>query len=217
MKILDIHTHHPAPQPEAVVSIMLPLEELPELLPDQAYSVGIHPWTPADQVDDRCWQTLEALAERPEVVAIGECGLDLAKNASPLFRQLQIFKRHIELSEKLHKPMIIHSVKSHDIIAGMRRDIKPTQNWAIHGFRQNPLTAAMLLRSGCWLSFGPLLNEDTVRQCPPDRILTETDDSDASIDDVILTVARAAGRPVREEIKENIRHFLSPADDFKEK
>ena len=44
-EILDIHTHKKAPQPEAIVSIRLGHDNLPEPdTDDQLYSIGIHPW-----------------------------------------------------------------------------------------------------------------------------------------------------------------------------
>lgn len=206
MEILDIHTHHAAPDYRAVVSIKSG-EDL-TLLDHQAYSIGFHPWDHSDNPSEEEWERLERLAARPEILAIGECGIDLSRQPAPMFRQLQIFRRHVELSERLGKPLIIHSVKAHDIIAGMRRDLAPAQNWVVHGFRQKPEVARMLLRAGCWLSFGPLFNEDTLRSVPSDRILAETDASDDSIENVILAMSRGAGRNVREEIERNSAIFL---------
>ena len=40
-RILDIHTHRPAPQPEALVCVS-PADFNP--VEGQFYSVGIHPW-----------------------------------------------------------------------------------------------------------------------------------------------------------------------------
>ncbi len=67
--ILDIHTHHPAPQPNAVVCVS-PDDFNP--IENQLYSVGIHPWKTADALSDDIWEKLEAAAEHPQVVAIGD-------------------------------------------------------------------------------------------------------------------------------------------------
>ena len=115
MDILDIHTHHPVPQPQGVVALCAhPERGIPPLAESQRYSVGIHPWDTIAEPDEAMWQNIEKTASRPEVVAIGESGVDLTPRGGPLFRQLQIFKRHIDLSERLRKPMVIHDVKGHD-------------------------------------------------------------------------------------------------------
>ena len=51
--ILDIHTHHPAPQPNAVVCVS-PDDFNP--IENQLYSVGIHPWKTADALSDDIWE-----------------------------------------------------------------------------------------------------------------------------------------------------------------
>lgn len=208
MEILDIHTHHSVPQPEGVVSLRVSKEGESYLLePEQAYSVGIHPWdTVADAIESR-FPLLETLASQPGVVAIGEAGIDL-NVGGPLFRQLQIFRNHVELSEELQKPLIIHNVKGHDIIIGAHRDLHPAQKWAIHGFRQKPEVAQMFLRAGFYLSFGAVFNPETLAAMPADRILAETDDSELSIHEVIKRLSEVRGEDMLPLIKENTRIFL---------
>lgn len=210
MKTLDIHTHHPAPQPEAILALMIKKgEDKFKLHKNQQYSIGIHPWDTEDETEEREWDLLEELARRPEIVAIGETGLDLTPKGGPLFRQLQVFKRHVDLSEALGKPLIVHNVKSHDIIAGARRDMKPTQPWAIHGFRKKPEVAEMLLRAGCWLSFGEEFNPEALLFTPEDRILAETDNSNLSIEEIIARLSATRGKDLTEIIAANTERFLS--------
>lgn len=208
MEILDIHTHHSVPQPEGVVSLRVRKEGESYLLePHQAYSVGIHPWdTVADEIESR-FSLLETLASQPGVVAIGEAGIDL-NVGGPLFRQLQIFREHVELSEELQKPLIIHNVKGHDIIIGAHRDLRPSQKWAIHGFRQKPEVAQMFIRAGFYLSFGAEFNPETLAAMPRERILAETDDSELSIQEVIKKLSEVRGEEMLPLIKENTRIFL---------
>ena len=87
--ILDIHTHHPAPQPEAVVCVT---PENFNPMEGQLYSCGIHPWDSAGEIPDSVWEALATAARHPQVKAIGECGLDLVKGGA-LFRQMQVMKR----------------------------------------------------------------------------------------------------------------------------
>ncbi|MDE6393489.1 MAG: TatD family hydrolase [Muribaculaceae bacterium] len=209
MEILDIHTHHEAPQPQGVVALCLrDGEATPSMMPTQRYSVGIHPWDTTLEPSEKLWTRVETAASLPETVAIGESGVDLTPRGGPMFRQIQIFRRHTDLSEKLCKPLVIHDVKGHDVIIGCRRDLHPAQNWVIHGFRRKAEVARMLLRAGCWLSFGAEFNPDALRATPADRILAETDESPLTIDEVITRLSAAYGSDLRETIAANTRKFL---------
>lgn len=209
MPTLDIHTHHAAPQPEAVVALMVQSgEKLTPLIANQKYSIGIHPWHTMEEISEQQWRALEEIASLPEIVAIGETGIDLTPRGGPLFRQLLVFKRHIEISEQLGKPLIVHDVKAHDIIVGTRRDMKPARPWAIHGFRGKKGVADMLVRAGCYLSFGPNFNPESLRSVPQERILAETDDSDVAIEEVVNNLSQAYGKELTDIIAENTRRFL---------
>ena len=209
MKIIDIHTHNTLPQPNAIEAICIKNDTpSPTLEKGQLYSVGIHPWDTVDDITPDTFERLDRLAEDPGVAAVGECGIDLTPHGGPMFRQIQIFKHHIDLSERIAKPLVVHNVKSHDIIVGARKDLKPTQNWAIHGFRGKPEVAAMLIRCGCFLSFGELFNADTIRMVPADHILAETDNSYLSIEEIIYQLSRARGEDLSEIIPANTHRFL---------
>lgn len=190
MQILDIHTHRPAPYPEGVVSLRINGDSFADLLPGQLYSAGIHPWDIPDLDSEKAFPQLEAIVNNPQIVAIGECGVDLMRGG-PMFRQLQVFRRHVELSETIGKPLIIHCVKGDDIICGLRRDMHPAKPWIIHGYRGKPGGAASLLRAGCHLSFGEKFNPDTVAAVlasAPDRLLAETDESPLPITQIIASL-----------------------------
>jgi len=209
-KILDIHTHHTAPQPEGVISLRVGGEHsLPPIENGQAYSVGVHPWDTAGEIPDTVWEQLEKLASLPEVVAIGEAGVDLNVAKVPLFRQMLALKRQIMLSEELHKPLVIHNVKATDVIVGMKKDLKPSQNWVIHGFRGKPEVSYMLRRPGIYFSFGAMFNTKTLREMPEELILAETDESETDIREVIRQISQVRGKDMTEVIAANTRRFLN--------
>lgn len=209
---LDIHTHHPAPQPYGVVSATLedfnPVE-------GQRYSLGVHPWTVKAVPDRAFWEEFERKASHPSVVAIGECGIDRIKGA-PLFIQMIVFKQQILISEKLGKPMVIHDVKAHDQILGMRKDGDLRQNWVIHGFRGKPTIGKMYTDAGIYLSFGEKYNPETLKSMPRGLILSETDESSLTIQEVIsnLSATLNGGEPgqttaTTEMIESNTKVFLN--------
>ena len=203
--ILDIHTHHPAPQPCGVIAVN-PSEFQP--IPDQFYSIGIHPWDTGGEINEDTWESMEKYASDPQVVAIGECGIDLLKGG-PLFKQMQVFKRQIDLSEKIHKPLIIHDVRAHDVIVGLKRDLKPTQQWMVHGFRGKPTVAKMLNDAGIWLSFGEKFNPLSLQSVPIEMILAETDESEMSIFEIIKTLSAVKGTDLTQDIARNVGRFIN--------
>ena len=203
--ILDIHTHHPAPQPCGVIAVN-PSEFQP--IPDQFYSIGIHPWDIGGEINEDTWESLEKYASDPQVVAIGECGIDLLKGGH-LFKQMQVFKRQIDLSEKIHKPLIIHDVRAHDVIVGLKRDLKPTQQWMVHGFRGKPTVAKMLNDAGIWLSFGEKFNPLSLQAVPVEMILAETDESEMSIFEIIKTLSAVKGTDLTQDIARNVGRFIN--------
>lgn len=202
--IFDIHSHRSAPYPEGVVS----LDSLDALLLEgQLYSAGIHPWDTKEMPSEELFNKLEVLAADPRVVAIGECGVDLQKGG-PMFRQLQVLKRQIDLSERLEKPLVLHCVKGADIIMGLKRDLQPRQQWVVHGFRGKPELAAQLVAKGIMLSFGEKFNPDTVKTMPGDMLLAETDDSVLPIEEVISRLSEAAGTDLMPVVAANAARVL---------
>ena len=59
---------------------------------------------------DEYWHELEQLAQHPKTVAIGETGLDYFRDQSEETKQKQVelFKKHIELANKVGKPLMLH-------------------------------------------------------------------------------------------------------------
>lgn len=213
--ILDIHTHKLSPDPEAVIDISSFVRDsagdvIPEGYPEnQLFSVGIHPWWLTEDVPDSLFEKVEAAARLPQVALIGEAGMDIPKGG-PLFRQMIIFKRMVELSEAVAKPLLIHDVKAHDILLGLHKEMKPSQPWILHGFRGKPSVAQMFLREGgIWFSFGEMFNPMTVHNLPADRILTETDESALPIREIIHQLSDTRGTDVTHFIVGNTERLLS--------
>jgi TatD DNase family protein len=72
-------------------------------------SVGIHPHEAKDYPPKSPkLEEFSALATRPKVVAIGECGLDFYYNHSPKEDQARLLHLQIELALKHDLPMIFH-------------------------------------------------------------------------------------------------------------
>lgn len=166
----DIHTHNLKAGPDAIIN--LPWRS--SLPPEGYFSAGIHPWdTSKVSSEDLAW--VESLSKDPRVVAIGEAGLDALRGAS-LPEQEAIFRRHVELSERAGKPLIIHAVRTLHHIIRLRKELRPSQRWIIHGFRGKPDLARQLLDAGIDISLGMRFNPDTENIIPADRLFRESDE-----------------------------------------
>lgn len=160
--------------------------------PGRLYSAGIHPWN-AGRWTAGDLELLTALAGRPEVVAIGETGLDSARAGADTEAQRELLMRHIELSERAGKPLLLHVVRQFNEIMALKRQLKPRQAWVIHGFRGKPELARQLIRAGFYLSYGERFNAGAVAVTPPERMLAETDESELGIDEIVRRLGVTPG------------------------
>ena len=174
----DFHTHNLlAPEGKAIIN--LPEEALLnpaafQLRPHCLYSAGIHPWWTSSDTEQH-FSGLYLWAQHPQVVAIGECGLDKLQGGR-LPHQQEVFERQIALAEAVGKPMTVHCVKSFDLLLSIYRRLRPQTTWTIHGFRGKPELAQTLLRAGMNLSFGKHYNEESFALTPIHRRHQESDD-----------------------------------------
>ncbi|MDE6371055.1 MAG: TatD family hydrolase [Duncaniella sp.] len=190
--ITDNHTH--TARPGAVVNVD-PVEFRGGVFTPVAgwsYSAGIHPWN-AGRWTEADMERLERLAVNPQVVAIGETGLDSVRAEAGLEVQTELLMRHVELSERTGKPLLLHVVRRFDDIMELKKRLDPAQAWVIHGFRGKPQLAEQLLRRGFYLSFGERFNPEAVAVTPPARMLAETDESELGIEEIVARLGVTPG------------------------
>ena len=113
--------------------------------------MGIHPWHLTESNADGHWQWLVEMANRPQVVAIGEGGLDKLKGPS-LVLQMDVFKRCVLLAEERSLPLIIHAVKCSNELIRLKKELRPVQPWIIHGYRGNPQITKQMAKVGFMFS-----------------------------------------------------------------
>lgn len=203
----DIHTHcQPEVPGEAIVNCF------PEtFVPQQEgwYSVGIHPWYIASfaaSLNDSKAR-FEDLLDHPQVLAVGEAGLDKLAEA-PLTLQIEVFEYQARLAEEANKPLIIHLVKAVDELLKLKQKIQPVKPWIIHGFRGKAALAEEYLRHGFYLSFGEKYQEEALCIMPSERLFIETDESTVSVDTLYERAAILRKTPL-EELRRTIRKNVS--------
>lgn len=175
---MDFHTHN-IMATDAIINMSKAWLLSPELFKPRAeatYSVGIHPWWTIDKDEtERMLHNLPQLLSHPQVVALGECGLDALQGAS-LEEQERIFIAQIAFAEKFNQPVTLHIVRCFDRLLRLKKQLKPTTQWTVHGFRGKPTLAQQLLRAGLDLSFGVHFNPQSYELTPPTRRHRETDE-----------------------------------------
>jgi len=149
-------------------------------------SLGIHPQE-AKQCTPELFEQLEQLLKNPSVIALGETGFDYHYENSSRNTQKEVFIKHIELSIKIGKPLVIHCRPSSsagkdaydDLIQILKE--RPCRG-VIHCFSGSVAEAVELAAIGYYLGIdGPItypkseILREVVKQIPLDRLLTETD------------------------------------------
>ena len=140
-------------------------------------TAGLHPHEATNGVD-----SIVAFLDDPEVIAIGECGLDYYYDHSPRDVQRTAFAAQIQLAHDRTLPLIVHTrdawADTFDVFAAEG----VPEHTIFHCFTGGPDEARRCLDLGAYLSFSGIVTfrnatdlHAAARMCPPDRMLAETD------------------------------------------
>ncbi len=146
-------------------------------------AVGIHP-----ENIEAGWEEdlikIKAIAEtEPKVKAIGEIGFDYYWEKDEHKRALQqvVFRRQMELAEKLNLPVIIHDREAHSDSLEMAKRFKGVQG-VFHCYSGSAEMAKELVKLGYYISFTGVITFknarkaiEVIKEIPIDRIMLETD------------------------------------------
>ncbi len=158
--------------------------KLAEENPGVYAALGIHP-NYCHEASLAQWQEIETLIDRPEVVAIGETGLDDHWDFCPFELQQAYFLRHIQLSHRSGLPFIVHmrdcEPQMLETLASSRNS-SGQLNGVMHSFCGSPSAAEQCLDWGMHISFAGMLTfkknhelRKIAASIPSDRLLIETD------------------------------------------
>lgn len=153
-------------------------------------SLGLHPCYEVDV--EPTTEELVALSDHPQVIAIGETGLDYfmgkrePQDPAGFDWQRERFRRHIQASIETQKPFIVHTrAAADDTIQIMREELGESGQapyGLIHCFSENWDFAKAALDLGLYISISGIVTfhsadmlRDVVKKLPMDRILVETD------------------------------------------
>ncbi|MFA8298877.1 MAG: TatD family hydrolase [Hyphomicrobiales bacterium] len=183
-KFIDIHTHSTGEGDVEIINIM-PGDSSSGIF----YSIGIHP-SYIDKYQSHGFDILKEEINKKNCLAVGESGIDLFRKEVSLSVQKDVFIRHIELSELYKKPLVIHAVRSYNHIIELKKLIRPSMKWIIHGFYGGDQVLSSLLNHGIYISFGPNIFHrsqkftSSIKLMPLNQLFFETDEYNIEISDV---------------------------------
>lgn len=153
---------------------------LAERFPGVHAAVAVHPHEAAT-VTPEAMADLRALAAHQHVVAVGETGLDYAKDHAPREVQRQAFVDHIHLSRELDLPLIIHCRDAHPDVLDIL-DHEQAGRVIMHAFSGSADVARACVARGYFISLaGPVTFANArglaqvAREVPLEQVLVESD------------------------------------------
>lgn len=213
---IDVHTHSLNTMGYLSIFNHMLANQDEASIPSGLYSAGLHPWDIAKAKTD--WQhTLERLCLDPNLVAIGETGIDLSRGET-LEKQRSIFETHLKLASFFDLPVIIHCVRAHGEILRSLKGIAVQTPIVYHGFENGWKQATKLLDAGLYISFGKALLypshpvAEVIKKAPPDRILLETDTYEGEITNIYKVAAHILHLPLEtlaEQITLNVNKIFN--------
>jgi len=149
--------------------------------PGCSATAGVHPHE-ASAWSEETERRVRALLVEPEVVAVGETGLDYHYYHSPRDIQRWAFEAQLALAAELRKPAVVHAREADDDVAALVRAWgHKVPAIVLHSFAGSRTVFDAGMSVGAYFSFSGMITfknwNPAVRpsDCPTDRLLVETD------------------------------------------
>lgn len=151
--------------------------------PDIWCTVGVHPHEAKDHTAMTA-ADLVALAGRPRVVGIGECGLDFHYDLSPRDVQAAVFREHIQAARETGLPLVVHTREADGVMAAILTEehARGPFKLLMHCYTSGAKLAETAAELGAWFSVSGIATfkaagdvREVIRAMPADRIIVETD------------------------------------------
>lgn len=143
-------------------------------------TAGIHPHAASTWSPEAMTRVGELLGE-PEVVGVGETGLDFHYDNSPRDSQLRSFEAHLDLAEETGLPVVVHSRSADREMIEVLRRRGARVSGVLHCFTGTDELFDAGLEAGWCFSFGGMVTfksfagQDHLERIPWDRLMLETD------------------------------------------
>ena len=162
-------------------------------------AAGVHPWRAAEI------GAAESLSP-----AMFEGARDVDRKA-----QERLFRRHLEIAERLRLPVVIHCVRAFEPTMKILAEYRLAAV-IFHGFIGSAQMAERAVAEGYYLSFGVMTPRSpktvaALRSTPDGRLFAETDDSGADIERIYAMIAEIRGtdaESLKRVITENYKRIF---------
>lgn len=144
---------------------------------------GVHPHDSAEYENITARDVLQNTLN-PQVIGIGECGLDYYYDFAPRDVQIKVFKQMILAAQESGLPLVVHTREAEDDTMELLRQayLQKTFKGVIHCFSSDFRLARAALELGFYISASGIITfknsqdiRDSFKQIPLDRLLIETD------------------------------------------
>ena len=170
-----------------MLCVCIDMENLPDVLDiarrfeQVSASVGVHPEAQGGREPEA--DELADLAGDPQVVAIGETGLDYFRCEGDMRWQQERLRRHVAAARRVGKPLIIHMREATEDTLGILREERAADvGGVMHCFVEDWAAAKAAMDLNFYISFSGIVTfrnatqlKDVAARMPEDRILIETD------------------------------------------
>ena len=146
-------------------------------------SLGIHPHE-SHSMSDKIKTIIKELSKNKKVIGIGETGLDFFYNHSDRDTQINSFIKHIEISQELQLPLIVHMREAEDDMLKIIKKYHSQKKFSgvIHCFTGSYEFMKNMLPYNFYFSISGIATfknsyelRETIKKIPLDKILVETD------------------------------------------
>ncbi|MCB0348438.1 MAG: TatD family hydrolase [Bdellovibrionales bacterium] len=144
-------------------------------------TLGIHPHD-ANLYTDEVEKKIISRLSSPEVVAVGEIGLDYYYKNSAIDIQKKVFKRQLEIAQEHKLPIEIHTRDAEEDTIEILKSVGPTWTGVLHCFTGTQFLADKALKLGLDISVSGVVTfksadslREVIKSVPLDRLHVETD------------------------------------------
>lgn len=149
-------------------------------------TVGTHPCNVQNEPNITRGKIVMVARKYPEIIGIGETGLDYYHSTEHKELQITKFREHLMAGVAMNMPVIVHTRSADDdtlkIISEQKDFFKDRLKVLIHCFTGGPEFCKKLLELGCFISFSGVITfknaeeiRASMREVPLERMLIETD------------------------------------------
>ena len=161
------------------------IENITELINNNNHfygMVGIFP-SEAKTYSDDIEKKLEEIARNnKKVVAVGEIGLDYYWDKSFVNEQKEVFKKQIELANRLELPIVVHDRDAHKDTFDILKATNKNSEVLFHCFSGSVEFMKECVKQGWYIAIGGVVTfknavkmKDVAREIPLDKLVLETD------------------------------------------